>query len=390
MPTSRDASDRSVFAIGWFGQGNLGDEAMLDGLLALLRRAGGPIKATVTSGEPAETRTTHGTLAIRLEPWERFGFRNLDVVRASLGARLVTLGGGDLIREQSDGTVPALNWLRRLRVPLRLGRPTAVVGISVGDLVTPAVIDEVARTLRRVTFVAARDHASAVRLSELVGRPVLQIGDLALETADELARPRQPDRGGPRIGLAIRDIIGRGPTAPRASSEHLRVELAAALDAVVDDAAATVELIPFRTRGPGWQRDDDARAGEALAALARHGSRWIHHRRPRDVSAFADIAGRLDLILSVRLHGAVLGAAAGIPVVGIAYDAKVSGFMDDIGLPDQGLPVDASAGEIRDAVLRSLADDGLSARVAAGVGAARARTREIEPELRRLLRSSPA
>jgi hypothetical protein len=68
-------------------------------------------------------------------------------------------------------------------------------------------------------------------------------------------------------------------------------------------------------------------------------------------------------------------------VLGFAYDAKVSGFLGELGLPEQVLPLDAPRDRIADAMLRSLADDALDARVLSGVLAARNRTRAVEPLL---------
>ncbi len=268
-------------------------------------------------------------------------------------------------------------------MPLRLRRPTAVIGVSVGELYSPQVIDAVSSQLERVDLIAARDLTSAARLSELSGRAVVQMGDLALEAVEPLApTPMQVDR--PRIGVATRAIIGRGPSVPDSASSGLRLELARALDRIVHETGAGIELVPFRTHGRGGHPDDDVAEGERLAAHARTGADWVCHAAPTDASAFRTIATSLDLILAVRLHGAVLGAAVGRRIVGIAYDPKVDGFLDDLGLGEQVVPVTASAAEIAECVLRSLGDAGLEDRVRTGVLAARAQTRALDPELRRL------
>lgn len=397
MPTP-PARHARVLSIGWFGEANLGDEAMLEGLLRLLERSLGPVEATVSSGDPAGTTARHGVRAIRRRRPEDSGFRDLALVRASLRADLVTLGGGDLLREQADGVVPARNWLSRLRVPRRLGRPTALLGVSVGELVTPAVVEDVARAVREIDLVAARDEASARQLRELSGREVHLMGDLALEALDPAPRGAggtpgadgSPGAGGtpgtggtPRIGVATRAIHGRGPGVPADAGARLEAALAAALDRVVEESGARIELVPFRSPGGRRVRDDDARAGEALAARASTGERWLRHPSPPDAGTFAALASGLDLVLSVRLHGAILGAAAGRPVVGIAYDPKVDGFLADLGLPEQALPLDAGADEIASVLLRSLARPDLPDRVRAGVERMRGRTRALEPLIAR-------
>ena len=357
---------------------------MLSGLLRLLDRSLRGADVTVATRDPADTAAAFGTRTIRRASPADSGFTNLQLLWTTLRSDLVTLGGGDLIREQADGVVPALNWLARVRVPLRLRRPVALVGVSVGDLFSPPVIETVSDYLRRIPLVAARDGASAARLVELGARRVVTIGDLALEALDAPPPAARPSGTRPRIGVVFREILGRGRDVPEATNEGLQTELAEALDRLASGLDAQIELVPFRTRGTKPRPDDDARAGEALAARAVSGTDWIRRARPASASDFARLAAGLDLVIAVRLHGAVLGAGAGRPVVGIAYDTKTTGFLDDLGLPEQALQLGATADEIEAAARRTLSDPSIVDRTCAGVAAMRERTRLIEPVLARL------
>jgi polysaccharide pyruvyl transferase WcaK-like protein len=375
---------RRVLAIGWFGENNLGDDAMLSGLLRLLDRSLEGADVTVATRDPEDTAAAFGARTMRRPAPGDSGFTNPELLWTSLRSDLVTLGGGDLIREQADGVVPALNWLDRVRVPLRLRRPVALLGISVGDLFSPHVIRAVTDDLRRIPLVAARDSASAARLAELGAPNVITIGDLALEALAAPPPAPRPPNARPRIGVVFREIVGRGRDVPETANEHLQTELAEALDRLVAGVGAEIELIPFRTRGAKPRPDDDARAGEALAAGAASSPAWVRHDRPESAQAFADLAAGLDLIVAVRLHGAVLGTGAGRPVLGIAYDAKTTGFLTDLGLAEQALRLNATADEIEAAARRTLDDPTIVERTCAGVAAMRERTRLLEPELARL------
>ena len=368
--------------VGWFGERNLGDEAMLEGLLALLGRTLGPIEPTVVTADPEATAAAFGVRTLRRSRPAASGFRNLDLVRASARASLVTLGGGDLIRDSPNGAHAAL-WLQRVRVPLALRRPVALIGVSVGELDRSETLAEVRRSLGRLRFVAARDRVSVVRLAELGAPRPLLMGDLALE-APAAAVPSVPAASpgaAPRIGIALRELVDRGASIPADAGERLQQQLARALDRVVHQTGARIELVPFRTRALPTQKDDDARAGERLAADAATGADWIRHPRPTSIAEFSAIAAGLDLVVGMRLHATILGAAAGRRVVALDYDPKVGAFLRDMGLGDQVLPLDADGDDIAAAIERSLSDPGLPARIAAGVEAARARTRSVEPAL---------
>jgi polysaccharide pyruvyl transferase WcaK-like protein len=88
---------------GFYGQGNLGDEAMLEGMLVLLREALGPFRPVVLSARPSDTELRHGVTAVALQdgtgrlarvsrPW-----RDLRVVTAR--SENFVLGGGASRRE---------------------------------------------------------------------------------------------------------------------------------------------------------------------------------------------------------------------------------------------------------------------------------------------------
>lgn len=382
-----------VLAIGWFGERNLGDEAMLEGLLADLRRAFGDVELTVMSADPSATSAALPVRAIPLPPLDRAGYRNPAMLRAFWRADLVTLGGGDLVREARGAVAPARFWLRRIRVARALRRPTVAIGISVGELRDRAVVAEATDRLRRLSLIAVRDRESAERIVAL-GLPAPHLtGDLALDAGGAAPDRSHTPRGSVvRIGVITRELVGR-PGLERDAGERLHTALAAALDGLVQAGGASVQLVPFRVRPQPGLRDDDIAAGETLAVRAATGSTWTRSPAPESATAFGRIAADLDLIVSVRLHGLVLGAAAGVPVVGFAYDPKVAGFLRDLGAADQCLPLGADAGTIRAAIDRTMADTELPARLARGVAAARARTAAFLPHLAALVpdhRRSPA
>ena len=78
---------------------------------------------------------------------------------------------------------------------------------------------------------------------------------------------------------------------------------------------------------------------------------------PLTPSLALGVISRMRAVVSMRLHGLVFAAAAGIPLVGVAYDAKVSSFLRSM---DQDLCVDLddlSAEGLRSLIDRALEKD---------------------------------
>ncbi len=70
----------------------------------------------------------------------------------------------------------------------------------------------------------------------------------------------------------------------------------------------------------------------------------IHSSAP-GVDEFIDIAKQSSLIIGMRLHSLILGAAAGVPVIGLEYMPKVKAFMESINQGDYSLGLEAVTGE---------------------------------------------
>jgi len=104
-------------------------------------------------------------------------------------------------------------------------------------------------------------------------------------------------------------------------------------DAHIQDFAAAVEHA-WKTYGlfPILYAMDSNRDEAACKAVAKllHCPHMILHAEPDGRQVIALIQ-RMSLVISMRLHALIFASGQGIPMVGIVYDPKVSGFLDDLG-----------------------------------------------------------
>jgi hypothetical protein len=105
-------------------------------------------------------------------------------------------------------------------------------------------------------------------------------------------------------------------------------------------------------------------------------------------SAAGQLAGDLaacDALVSMRLHGCLLGHRARIPVVGLTYDPKVTEHFAELGRESFAVPLDAVDTRLPAVLDTALAErDGLPADVLAAIGRAEETAQDA---LRRLARS---
>jgi polysaccharide pyruvyl transferase CsaB len=286
---------------GYYGAGNLGDEALLAGLLAALGAAG--VEPTVASLDPAATRRDHGVAAVH---------RVRGIAGGLLRADAVLSGGGGLLQDVTSARSLGY-YLAVIRAARWLGRPVAVFAQSLGPL-SPRGEARVRRALRGVPL-GLRD-APSLRLAARLGLDARAVADTALLNP----RPTPPGAAAGALVLVPRSGY---PTIGDLLAGVGRRHLAAGgrvVIALVHRAQDDAEGARLAAALPAAERIDAATAGELTRGLA---------------GAHAVVSG--------RLHGLVLGAVAGAPVAGVAYDPKVEGFAQAIGAPVVAAPRPADA-----------------------------------------------
>ena len=306
---SPDAGRRRWLVSGYFGARNLGDEALLAGLLAGLRTRGARI-VRVLSIDPAHTQAVHGVDARR---------RLRGLPAALLGSDVLVSGGGGLLQDVTSGRSLGY-YLGVIRAARLLRRRVVVYGQSLGPLSVGGQ-RRVQRALRGLPL-GLRD-APSLALAQRLGLTATAVADaaLALPVPPGIQRDALvlvPRGGLPQATMALRAL------GEEAQARGLQVEVLAC-----HPALDLPEVARLQARLPGLRRLPDEPPEAALAALA--GAR---------------------LVASVRLHGLVLATVAGVPHVGLAYDPKVAGFAQQSAAPCWPVPSDAPSARILAAELK--------------------------------------
>jgi len=317
---------------GFYGNHNLGDEAMLSGMIEMFGEEE-KTHIVVLSNDPEDTRKKHDVNAIHISKRRYWSSRTLENLRC----RNFILGGGDLLRDSPQSSI-ALNWLKYIQPALVLKRHTAVLGISVGEIWRDDTKEAIPKILNQVQLIAVRDETSKNKLEELgVKQEIHVIGDLALhavpcepgETKNTLDQPIQ-------VGVSVRHLVGRGKSVDPKIYERILEEIVKATDLLVDNFQATIHFLPFRTSKNAYHAtDDDYVASLEALRFSRYNSQAVLHRYFDSAQDFVSQVQKFDLVIGMRLHSLILSSAAGTPVVGIAYDTKVSSFMGEIQQSDK-------------------------------------------------------
>ncbi|MGI8659223.1 MAG: polysaccharide pyruvyl transferase family protein [Candidatus Limnocylindria bacterium] len=302
--------------MGFQGFGNIGDEAILTGIEAALRGLDGRVVTVFSGPRPegvAAFPDAQRVVTARHLP-------TLAALRALRRVDLLVLAGGGIFNDHWSGVVPRYTaWVIAARLA---GARVAWIGVGVGPL-RRSWTRALARLAARVsTLVLVRDPGSATLLGAAEHTHV--IPDPAL------FNPFRPvPSATSQVGFVLRGPA-TGDRARRSAmvegiSDAIAAAAARGLDPVILTMGAEVDA-PF--------------VDEVQASLARRDLAGIRTESLGPTPAAAlDRIGGLDGLISVRLHGLLLGALAGVPTVPIAYDEKVRAAADLLAIGDLVVPL---------------------------------------------------
>lgn len=305
-------SPRRALLCGYYGEHNLGDDALLQVLLAQLPDGW---RAVVTAWDQPQVRRSCAA-------WPELDTVNRRHLRSVLAALwrcdALVLGGGSLLQDTTS--FASLLYYAALILAARArGLPVLLWGQGLGPLHRRR-----SRLLARLLLCVATGISWRDRDSQ---RWAARWGVQALQGSDPVwGLPERPWRGaGGPILLCWRPVA-------RLADEDWRA-LLTVLDQLAERSDRTVLWLPFH-------QDQDA---ELLPQLQQRGllPEGLQHRSHRVSAADPDAAMALcqgaSLVLAMRLHGLILAALAGSPCAALSYDPKVASAAAALDCPCQPL-----------------------------------------------------
>jgi len=305
----------SVVVCGSYGRGNAGDDAILKAVIREIREVDDCTKICVMSKNPDETKK-------RCRVRSLYTFNVFKMLSAMRHAHLYINGGGSLIQD-STSSRSLYFYLFTLLAAHICGCKVMMYGCGIGPVrkfgnrkLAAYIIQKNANciTLRDPdSYEELKEMGVTVPVMKLAADPTLGITPADEETVLAALKREGIDVTEPYLCLAMRNW------------KEIDVKLSEIADAA--DYAAIhyglkIALIPM-------ERKKDLSIAEKLQKKISAPSVII--RGEYDVHTVIGILSRMRLIMAMRLHALVFGAGQGVATIGIAYDHKVTGFMNYIG-----------------------------------------------------------
>lgn len=314
--------DSSVFRVGIsgsYGGLNLGDEAILEGIVKELRRAL-PVEITVFSRHPEDTLARHRVeRAVPVRELSRD-----EVIPEIERLDLFILGGGGILFDAE-----AHLYLREVVLAQERQVPVMVYAVSAGPLRDPAAQKLTRTCLSRAAAVTVRERRAFQVLEEIgVHREIEITADPALllepEPLPADALSRESLYGRRLVGVSVREP---GAAAPDIDVNHYHALLANAADYMVDRLDADLVFVPME------RQVLDTQHCHAVVAQMAHAQRATVLKGEYTAGQMLTIIGHFAFAVGMRLHFLIFAALQRVPFVALPYASKVTGFLDALEMP---------------------------------------------------------
>lgn len=311
IPRAASGASTRFLLSGYYGFGNLGDEALLQVIVERLRARWPDCAVNVLSGDPAATERSYG-----VEATPRM---DLPRVRGAIEAADIVLSGGGGLLQNVTSLKSLLYYSGVIRSAIRAGKPTMVFAQSIGplDFWGRAMVRNFCKGLRAATV---RDERSRTLLRSLLpGVPVERTADpvFLFEPGGDpldLAAEGLAGDDAPLVVMSVRKWQGADATAQ---------VMANVADHLAGRHGARVAFLPLG--GP-----PDA---EVATTIIRRCASTPVLLPDYPLGQAAQVIGRASLVIGMRLHALIIAARLGVPFLALPYDPKVTALLEDLRYP---------------------------------------------------------
>ncbi len=304
-----------VLICGAYGKRNAGDDAILRAIIQQIRDIDADIPIYALSRNPKETKLLYqiGSCYTFNVP----GF--LSLMRRT---KLYISGGGTLIQNITS-VRSLLYYLSNISFAHGAGNHVMMYGCGIGPVNGHLFRSMTSRTIARcVDTIALRDEDSAKELRSMGidAKNIHLTADPAL-----LLNMAHPEK--------TKSILCAYGLMPDAHYMMFAPRPWTGMDSHLNDFAAAAQyaydrhgLIPILF---ALEPSRDEVITESIAQKLT--CPCIRIAAVNDSDTILALIGHMDAVISMRLHALVFASAMNVPVGGVVYDPKVSGFLDYIG-----------------------------------------------------------
>ncbi len=303
---------KSVFIFGYYGFHNIGDEAILEAIVEEFREILPDVKITVLSYNASETSNRYQITAVsRNRFWE--------VVKSIRSSNLVMSGGGSILQDVTSSR-SLMYYLGIILLAKLMGKKIAFYGNGFGPILRRSNQWLVKHIINWVELITVRDVESRQVMQQLgIKQPIHVTADAAfmLKTLNEDTPESHRCPQSKKVAISVRQWKNK--------EEYVPI-LATCADELAQKGYE-IFMIPMQT-------PSDRIISEEIVQQMKYPANIINSN-PTPKEMIALIAG-MDFVIGMRLHSLIFSTIACVPMIGLAYETKITSFLKRVEQPCAG------------------------------------------------------
>lgn len=314
---------KKVIISGYYGFGNIGDEAILESIIDAIRENKPSTEIVVLSSNPKKTSADFNVRAIS----------RVDIIKITmelLSASLFISGGGGLMQD-TTGPTSVIYYGTLLKLAQSLNVKTMIYAQGIGPINKDYNKKLTAFFFKKANAITVREiFAKNDLISYGISENKIKV------TADPVLLMKYNDKD------RIRSIItqtGLNPDLPiigisirpwKAWYERQLKAFTSVLRQIASKYGLQILLIPFQLSSDLWLCKE---ADICFNTKADSNTNIKVLSFPITPKEMLGLIASMKMVVGMRLHSLIMASVGNVPSVGIAYDPKVKHFSELAGFP---------------------------------------------------------
>ena len=296
---------KKMLLAGYYGFGNLGDEAILEMTLKQILEITDRENITVLSGNKEVTRKKYNVKTI-----DRYNV--LSILNALQSSDVLIFGGGSLLQDVTSKR-SIYYYLFLIRLAKLMKNKIVMLSQGIGPIINEKSKKAVQSTLSLVDYITVRDSYSK-KFLESIGVDAKKI----FLSTDPVINIRNDSpfeskkQGTKKICFSLRNW----------KDSDVSHKISKVAERLIEDGMEC-HFIPF------YYKEDLQLIDQVEEIL---GNKAVYYKEKLSTSNAFDVIKTMDVMVGVRLHSLIFAAAANVPIVAVSYDHKVDHFVNSVNM----------------------------------------------------------
>jgi polysaccharide pyruvyl transferase WcaK-like protein len=311
---------------------SLGDDAMLTSVISQARKRNPDVRFVVVTSGAAATAMVQKQGHIAAQIWDGDNFsKKIEKVLFMHGVDAAIVVGADVMDGSYD-EYQSLKMLAVVNIAAKMGIPAAIMGFSVSKEPSPLVAKAFDKIDPSVT-INVRDTVSMERFNKLTNSRAVLVADSAFCLQPDQSvldfdawYDAQKTAGKLVIGINLHPMLFK-----HEAEQHNSVKnLSSVLTTLAKTRDVSYVLIPHDSRP---LIGDKVSLEPIRDNLVKQNIAEVYFFETQVSTTLKAVSGKLDAVLTGRMHLSIAALGMGVPVFCFSYAAKFAGLLKHFSLP---------------------------------------------------------